>query len=286
MDATVPTVAVQATALLHELSRAERQVARALLADYPSAGLSTVAGLAEQAKVSAPTVLRFAQRLGFGGFTELQVALREELTHRSSGPLARLLATAEAGSTLDILVRRARDQAEGTVASLTRIPASSLDAAVELLADTSKRILLTGGRFSYLVAYHLGLHLEQIRPGVRLLDAPQGAGLGSLIDLSRRDVLVLCDFHRFQRSAQEIALAAKRKGTPIIVITDELASPVAPHAEVVLAVSSDAASPYKSMTAAFLLTELLIPFVMERLGEPARTRLALWDRTRNHELLP
>jgi DNA-binding MurR/RpiR family transcriptional regulator len=57
---------------LTSLSRAERQVGRVLLADYPSAGLSTAAGLAQQARVSPPTVLRFAQSLGFSGFTELQ----------------------------------------------------------------------------------------------------------------------------------------------------------------------------------------------------------------------
>jgi hypothetical protein len=41
---------------LSSLSRAERQVGRVLLADYPSAGLSTAAGLAQQARVSPPTL--------------------------------------------------------------------------------------------------------------------------------------------------------------------------------------------------------------------------------------
>ena len=44
--------------------------------------------------------------------------------------------------------------------------------------------------------------------------------------------------------------------------------------------------PYQSMAAGFLLTELLIPLAMDAVGEPARTRLALWEEQRRAELLP
>jgi len=84
------SVATRTSAALSTLSRAERRVGRALLADYPSAGLASAARLAERAEVSPPTVLRFAQSLGFEGFTDLQVALRAELSALSSGPLNRL----------------------------------------------------------------------------------------------------------------------------------------------------------------------------------------------------
>ena len=87
---TDETVAVRASAALPTLSRAERRVGRALLADYPSAGLASAARLAERAEVSPPTVLRFAQSLGYDRFTDLQVALRAELSARSSGPITRL----------------------------------------------------------------------------------------------------------------------------------------------------------------------------------------------------
>ena len=43
---------------------------------------------------------------------------------------------------------------------------------------------------------------------------------------------------------------------------------------------------YQSMAAGFLLTELLIPLVMDAVGESARTRMALWEEQRRAELLP
>ncbi|MCU1443231.1 MAG: MurR/RpiR family transcriptional regulator [Cryobacterium sp.] len=285
MDESTPRVADRVGALLANLSRAERQVGRVLLADYPSAGLSTAAGLAQQARVSPPTVLRFAQSLGYDGFTELQKALRQELTLQSSGPLVRLSDSTETDSAREVVIRHARAQANRTVESLARIPEASYEAAVTLLVNPSKRIVLTGGRFSHLIAFHLGLHLEQLRPGVRIIDDPQGRDLGTVVDLGHRDVLVLFDFHRYQVSAQELAESAQRRGATIILVTDSLSCPVAPRADVVLDVTSVTDQAFQSMAAAFTLSEQLLHLIVDRIGEPAHTRLALWDRSREREFL-
>src|SRR4029079_1883215 len=100
------------------------------------------------------------------------------------------------------------------------------------------------------------------------------------------DVVVLFDSHRYQRSAADLALRVHRAGATVLLITDDLACPVAPDAEGVLTASSTIGTAYQSMAAGFLLTELLIPLVMDALGEPARTRMALWEEQRRTELLP
>lgn len=280
------SVAGRANAALSSLSKAERRVGRALLADYPSAGLVSAARLAERAEVSPPTVLRFAQSLGFEGFAGLQVALRAELTSQSSGPLTRLPDEPAAGGLLDRLLRQARGQNDRAVETLALLPESALDAAVALLSDVARPVHLYGGRFSHLLAAHLAAHLEQLRPGVRLLSDPRGRDLGSMMELTRRDVVVLFDYHRYQRSAADVAADVHRAGASVVLITDDLACPVAPDAEVVLAASSTVGTVYQSMSAGFLLTELLIPLVMDAVGEPARTRMALWEQQRRAELLP
>jgi DNA-binding MurR/RpiR family transcriptional regulator len=230
-------------------------------------------------------VLRFAQSLGYEGFTDLQVALRAELTARSNGPLTRLPSAPAADGLLDRLLHQAHAQNALAVQTLAQIPASALEAAVALLSDTSRSLYLHGGRFSHLLAVHLAQHLEQLRPGVRLLADPGGRDLGAMIELSRKDVVVLFDYHRYQRSAAELAARVHRAGATMLLMTDDLACPVAPEAEVVLAASSTVGTTYQSMAAGFLLTELLIPLVMDAVGEPARTRMALWEDQRSTELL-
>lgn len=279
-------VSARTSAALPALSKAERRVGRALLADYPSAGLASAATLAERAEVSPPTVLRFAQSLGYEGFTDLQVALRAELSARSSGPIARLPDAPTAGSILERLLQQARAQNDRAAETLAQLPASALEAAVTLLADTRRAVYLHGGRFSHLLAIHLAAHLEQLRPGIRVLDDPSGRDLGVMLEMSRTDVVVLFDYHRYQRSAAELASWVHRAGATVLLITDDLACPVAPDAEVVLAASSTVGTTYQSMAAGFLLTELLIPLVMDAIGEPARTRMALWEEQLRAELLP
>jgi DNA-binding MurR/RpiR family transcriptional regulator len=280
------TVEGRTSAALPTLSKAERRVGRALLADYPSAGLASAARLAERAEVSPPTVLRFAQSIGYEGFSDLQVALRAELSTRSSGPITRLPGAPPAGSMLDRLLKQADAQNGRAAETLAQLPASTLEAAVTLLADARRAVYLHGGRFSHLLAMHLAAHLEQLRPGVKALDDPSGRDLGVMLELSRTDVVVLFDYHRYQRSAAELASWVHRAGATVLLITDDLTCPVAPEAEVVLAASSTVGTTYQSMAAGFLLTELLIPLVMDAIGEGARTRMALWEEQRRAELLP
>jgi DNA-binding MurR/RpiR family transcriptional regulator len=73
-----PTVAAKLRDVMPQFTPSERRVARALLANYPVAGLSTVADLAGLASVSSPTVLRLLARLDFTSFAEFQRALRDE----------------------------------------------------------------------------------------------------------------------------------------------------------------------------------------------------------------
>jgi len=280
------TVADATERAMGRLSAAERRVARALLADYPSAGLSTVAELAERARVSPPSVVRFAQRVGLPGFAALQAALRDELTHRSTGSLGRVPSQTPPGSAAAAVLRRAREQTDQALECLEHLSPDALDAAVALLADPGRRLVFSGGRFSRLLATHLALYLEQVRPGVVEMNDPTGRDLATMIDLRRRDVLVLFDVARYERAAVDLARLARRARATVLLITDDAVCPAAAEADVVLAVSSNADRAFGSMAGAFLLTELLVPPVTERLGHSALARLARWERHRADELLP
>ena len=57
----------------------ERRVAEAVMQDPKIVAFGTVAQLAERSGSSGPTVLRFAAKLGFDGFVELQASVQEEI---------------------------------------------------------------------------------------------------------------------------------------------------------------------------------------------------------------
>lgn len=270
---------------MKSFSPSERRVARALLADYPSAGLRTAASLAKDAGVSAPSVVRFTVAIGLESFSALQAALRGELSLRSQGPLGRVQWQAEDGSNAEMLVRRATQLAADAVASLASIPPTEIDRAIDLLADSSRRLFLTGGRFSGALAQHLAINLEQIRPRVRLVADPFGSDMIRVVDLAARDIYLLIDFHRYQRSTVELARHAKRRGASVILITDGKLSPAAADADVVLPISVSAPSPFYSLSAGIMLVELLVIPVFHRLGAKGEERMGKWDAFRSRELL-
>ena len=278
---------MRTSSALPTLSKAERRVGRTLLADYPSAGLASAARLAERAEVSPPTVLRFAQSLGYDGFTDLQSALRAELSAMSNGPINRLPDAPPAGGPLDRLLQQARAQNERAVDTLAALPTSALDAAVALLSDTGRTGL--SARRTVLASTGRAPRRRTSNSCGRGCDCSPilMAATWARCSNCRAPTSSCCfDYHRYQRSAADLALRVHRAGATVLLITDDLACPVAPDAEVVLAASSTVGTTYQSMAAGFLLTELLIPLVMDALGEPARTRMALWEEQRRTELLP
>ena len=269
-----------------ELTPSSRQVARALTADYPSAGLGTAAALAQTAAVSAPTVTRFAVSLGFADFTELQDALKNELRLRTEGPLSSAEWTPQPGSQAGLLLHRAEIMADAALKSLRQIPDDELDKTISLLADSSRRVFLTGGRYSGILAQHLATNLETVRPRIRYVPDPFGADIGTIVGLGSRDIYVLFDFHRYQRDTLDLAHHVRRKRASTILITDERLSPASAEAKVVLPVNVDAPSPFHSFSAGVMLVELIVVAVVHALGDKAREHAARWDEFRSRELVP
>lgn len=279
-----PTVADQLRHALRTLTPAERRVARALLAVYPAAGLGTVASLAEEAATSTATVVRLVQKLGYAGFPELQSSLRQELSGRGgAGPLDRLASAATPGP--DFLSSMAAEL--GTVVSsiAATVPQSELDAAVELLADTSRRVLVAGGRASHSLAEVLVVHLDRLRAGTVLLPRDRLGRRVAVLDLGSRDVVVLFDFRRYESVSVELAARAEIRRSRLVVVTDTLLSPAARHAAVVLPVAIESSSPLDSMVAALALVEVVVLATMHAIGLSARERLEEWEVLMAGEIL-
>ncbi len=260
---------------LGELSPAERKVARVLLAAYPSAGFETVAVLADRAAVSAPTVLRFVNRLGYRGFPDFQAALRHELDERNASPLTLYPDGQDPDTTTGGLLARAADVLTGALArTLAEVPEHDLDRAAALLSDPKRRIALVGGRFTHVFAQYLALHLVQLRDDVRLLPDSPVERAARVASFTRRDVLVVFDYRRYEPDKTVLAETTAARGGATILFTDTFLSPVAAHADVVLGNQVGSTSPYDSLVPTLATVETVVTAVLTTLGEAAHTRMA------------
>jgi DNA-binding MurR/RpiR family transcriptional regulator len=260
------------------MTPSERRVARTLLATYPTAGLESLPQLADGAGVTGPTVLRFVRKIGFEGYPDFQRSLRREVQARTEG-LPSLYRTK--GTPADEVVRRSHEAftraLDATLASTSL--EEDLRLVVDLLADRKRRIWFVGGRFSQLVANYLCLQLRMLRPGCAMVaESPDRRVIDSL-EVSRRDVLCLFDYRRYQHDTIAAGKVAAERGAVVVVFTDPWLSPAVEYGRHVLISHADSASPFDSLLGAFALVEVIAGKVVASLGEAGIARVGELETT-------
>lgn len=282
-EAVSPTVTIRErlTDASARFTPAELKVVRELLANYPAAGLETVASLAERARVSDPTVVRMVSRLGFDGYASFQRALLREVEERMRSPLAMLDSRRPGLREGNLYQRFMRSAAAGVEAAASMVSPAEFERAVDLLMDRRLRVVCLGGRFSRHLAAILRAHLMQLRPDTELVAGTASDMVDRLVDLGGRDVLVVFDYRRYQQDVVAFAEEAARQGARLVLFTDPWKSPIAAAAEVTIVAPVEAISPYDSMVPAMAQIEALTAALVARLDLRLKARVRRLEEIRS-----
>lgn len=271
---------------LSALTASERRAAQILLANYPLQGLETVARFAEQAGVSPPTILRFVSRLGFSSYSEFQRSLKDEVEAQLQSPLAKTDdVSAMPGDTGEPHREFARAVSDNIVETFRHLPAIEIEAVANLLADPRRPVHILGGRFTDALARYLTAHLRILRPAVTHMEGQPVNWRDQLIDMGRRDLLVIFDIRRYQPNLAELAGAASKRHVTTILLTDQWLSPVAQKAKHVLPARISVPSAWDSSAALMVIVEALIAGVTAKRLNESRKRMADLERLREHGLI-
>jgi DNA-binding MurR/RpiR family transcriptional regulator len=266
---------------MDELSNGERKVARAVLAQYPTAGLTTVADLATGAGVSSATVVRFVTRLGFAGFPAFQRSLVHELNGELGSPLKQYAEKASA-SAKGVLPETRRAFAQLLETTYAELPESEFATLVKLLADPARSVRVTGGRFSRLLAEYLVIHLWQLREDVDVIGQEEMERRRALADADAGTVLLVLDYRRYSESSLRFSEGMAARGATVCLMTDNWLSPIAKLAKVVLPARVESASPFDSLVAAMALSESLVAAVTDAAGAAGRERMERFETATEH----
>lgn len=260
----------------------ERRVAHRILADYPVAGLQSASDLARETGVSAPTVLRLVARIGFASYPDFQRVMREELTAQLSSPLNKLppksrRVGAPGTPWLQSFVAKIEDN---ILETFRHLPAAEFEQTVALLADRRKRLHVIGGRFTDALAHYLSVQLRIVRPGVSHLRDQEANWYDQVLDMGKRDVLVIFDIRRYQASLLRLAEAASRRQVSVVLITDQWLSPISRMASHVLPARIEAPSVWDSSVALMALTEALLSETTRRHWDDGQKRVRALEAMR------
>ncbi len=277
------TVAERIRARFADLTRAERQLANAMLETYPLSGVGSITAVAEASGVSTPTVARMARKLGFGGFPELQAALRAELEATISSPIAKHDRWAAEAPEAHILNRFAEVVSDNLRQTLRQLDPGVFNAVAALLADRERGVHLVGGRITRSLADYFFAHLQVIRSGATLIPPNANTWPHYLLNMAEGDVLVAFDVRRYERDTLKLAEMAAARGVVVVLFTDQWGSPAARHAAHVFNCRIEAPSAWDSSVVPLFIVEALVAAVQTAGWAETRKRMnsleALFDET-------
>ncbi len=274
MSTTRPTPAEVIGARLEHLTPTDRRIARSLLDDLGAVAFGTAASFAEHAGAGVGSVHRLAVQLGYSGFSDLQAHVQQEISQRLR-PAAEKIKTTTRGDVIDLALRTETDNVSQTLNDVDR---ATLSSAVKLLADETIRIFIVGGNSSSGVALHFSEELRLLRSGVSLL-AGNPVALSAQIALAKKnDVLVVIDFHRYDRWLVDMAKQAVDAGLVLVSIADSLLAPFAASASCHFTVSARSETPFDSHVGTLALCSVLVSSVAKSLRRDASRRLDAVER--------
>ena len=261
-------------AVSSELTPTERRIAEAVLAEPTLLAFGTVSDLAGRVGTSRPSIVRFATKLGFNGYTQLQKHVRSTLSHRLSRPSERI--RSEGNKTVS-----ARVAMNDAIASVfDALEGQRLAELVEPLIR-AENVWILSGETSQSGARALQSGLSMVRPHVRLLEEHS---IGTdLSDAGPRDAVVVIDFIRYRRQVTTAARVFKDAGVTVVAITDSPLSPLVELATTWCQIEVPAIGPFDSSVPVVAMCELLVAQVAKDLHGDATNRIdrieALWEET-------
>lgn len=271
-------VGARITEVADSLTKAERRVAEVVLAQPELVAFGTVADLATAASAGAATVVRLATKVGFDGFTDLQQSVRFELAGRLR-PAAERIREPAADDPVSQHLHLERNNVEKTLGD---VDAGALGAAVSLLADPQRNVLVLSGEASTGVAHQLRHDLGSLRPHVDVLGGNEVRVLRRLAMASAGDVLVVIDLRRYDRWVVDTTRQARDLGLAVVAITDSRLSPIAAVASASFVVTAAGPGPFDSHVGTLALANLLVTSVSAVLRGDAANRLdraeQVWNR--------
>lgn len=243
------------------------QVASYALENPDDIAFGTVATIAQAADVQPSTLVRFAQSLGYQGFSELQEVFQSRLRERVLNYDERLEQLREhtrnsgkAGLVFDGFAN-ASEQSLATLRE--KLDPQQLQVAADMLAK-AETIYLIGLRRSFPISTYMAYAFGKL--GVRsvLIDAVGGLAAEQLAFAGERDAVLAISFAPYASETVTLSQLASDKGVPVVSITDSPFSPLAQIADLWIEVVEANFEGFRSMSATLALAMTITVAVAER----------------------
>lgn len=245
---------------LPEMSKSQRKIALYILNNPDSVPFSTVGKLAKMAEVSEATVVRFANFLGYSGFPELQQAMQESV-RRQLTTVERLKISENIYHSEDEkdIYNMFNEEIRRIQMMADQFDIDAFRKAVKLIIG-AKNIYIIANRSAVSLGTFLEFYLDVLFQNTELIRNPYGIS-EKMFRLNEEDVVIALSFPRYTKNTIDAVSFAKDQGSKVIAITDSIASPLIPYADIQLCAPSEMPSFIDSFVAPLSLINALLTAV-------------------------
>lgn len=273
------------TKSLETLSPKHKQIARFILDNHYLTSYASVNQLGEKIGTSTATIVRFAQALGYAGYSGLQDALRTDFPNymtTAARMKRRMSAPNPPTSNPQQVFYTDIKNIERTASNLSE---ESLNSAVDAILG-AKRILVIGAGLSYAPVVFLAHSLKVMGFDALVV---QAEGLQSAVEIARikpDDLMIAIDLWRYVRMTVNAVAHVKKTGAPVIAITDSIVSPLAKMSDIAFEIASEGIAHSLSVTALMSLLNVFVAILADRAPEQVYESLkGVDDAYRGNDLL-
>lgn len=262
------------------LSKGHKKIANAVLNSYDKVAYLTAARLGEMVGVSESTVVRFADELGFEGYSQFQLAV-QELVRIKLTPNQRIEITKKRIGRGDVIDKVMESDIGKIRHTLEHLDRQAFSDAVEAILS-AKNIYITGARSSEPIARHLSYNLSLIFDNVRFIVPTSSSEVfEQMYSIGEEDVIIAFSFPRYSTKMINGIRFARQKNAKVVVFTDSDVSPLAEYAHCLLIAQSDMASFMDSVVAPISIINAIVIEITSRREKEITERFdaleKLWD---------
>lgn len=238
-------------------SKGQKSIAKYILANYDKAAFMTAGRLGKIVGVSESTVVRFAAELGYDGYPSMRKALQEMIRNRLTS-VQRIEVAESMIDDNDIARSVIGSDLQNLQSTLDMLENDSFNRFVDLITD-ARSIYIVGMRTSTSLATFLGLYLNILRSGVKVIHDTAGSEIyEQMLRIGEGDLFIGISFPRYSAHTVDAMEFAKKAGASIAAITDGPASPLNDISDVCLHARSDMVSFLDSLVAPMSLINAII----------------------------
>lgn len=225
------------TGKYNSLPKNQKKIAEYFINNFDKIPFVNVQDLAKATGASVASVVRFSQRTGFKGFSELREAiagsLQKEINNKGIFPLFEKHKVEE-----DLLTEVANLDIKNINDTLNLIERKTFDNVINRILK-SERVFTAGLGISYLLAEILAYQLTQVGVSSSILHHTHTLFNENILFLNPKDLLITFSFPPYSKETIEAAEFANNRKIDVIAITNKPASPVTFYTKANLIVKSE-----------------------------------------------